>query len=141
MCGLVRIHPTPSIRGASEGNGFRDKLRMHPTFIPSLALALQLPTGGILGSLIGLAPMLLIFVIFYVVLMLPMQRQRKALQQVLGNLKKGDKVLTSGGVYGEVTAVEGATVMLRISDNVRVRIAKSAITGLEGESDKGSQSS
>jgi preprotein translocase subunit YajC len=94
-----------------------------------------------MGALTGLAPMLLIFVIFYVVLMLPMQRQRKALAQLIANLKKGDKVLTSGGVYGEVTSVEGATVMLRIADSVRVRVAKSAITGLEGESDKGSQSS
>ncbi len=64
-----------------------------------------------MGTLTGLAPMLLIFVIFYVVLMLPMQRQRKALQQVIANLKKGDRVLTTGGLYGEVTAVEGATVI------------------------------
>jgi preprotein translocase subunit YajC len=113
-----------------------------------LAPAFQIPSGnGILGMLGGLAPMLLVFVIFYVVLMLPMQRQRKALQQVIANLKKGDRVLTNGGLYGEVTAVEGPTVMLRIADNVRVRVAKSAITGLEGESDKsdkavkGSQSS
>ncbi|HEX4494173.1 MAG TPA: preprotein translocase subunit YajC [Thermoanaerobaculia bacterium] len=114
---------------------------MHPTFIPSLALALQLPSGGIMAVLSGLAPLLPVLVIFYVVLVLPMQRQRKALQQVVASLKKGDRILTSGGLYGEVTAVEGATVMLRIADNVRVRIAKSAITGLEGESDKGSQSS
>jgi preprotein translocase subunit YajC len=60
---------------------------------------------------------------------------------LIANLKKGDKVLTTGGLYGEVTAVEGAVVMLRIADNVRVRVAKSAISGLEGESDKGSQSS
>ena len=110
-----------------------------------MALALQLPSGsGIMGALTGLAPMLLIFVIFYVVLMLPMQRQRKALQRLIADLKKGDRVLTTGGLYGEVTAVEGATVMLRIADNVRVRVAKSAISGLEGESDKsdkGSQSS
>jgi preprotein translocase subunit YajC len=72
--------------------------------------------------------------------MLPMQKQRKALQQVIANLKKGDRVLTSGGLYGEVTAVEGPTVMLRIADNVRVRIAKSAISGLEGESDKSDKS-
>lgn len=112
---------------------------MNPIFQPSI-LALQ-AGGGLTGALTGLAPMLLIFVIFYVVLMLPMQRQRKALQQVIENLKKGDKVLTTGGLYGEVTAVEGATVMLRIADNVRVRVAKSAISGLEGESDKGSPSS
>jgi len=124
---------------------------MNSILLPSMALALQLPSGnGIMGALTGLAPMLLIFVIFYVVLMLPMQRQRKALQQVIANLKKGDRVLTTGGLYGEVTAVEGATVMLRIADNVRVRVAKAAISGLEGtneksdkseKSDKGSQSS
>jgi len=122
---------------------------MNSILLPSMALALQLPSGnGIMGALTGLAPMLLIFVIFYVVLMLPMQRQRKALQQVIANLKKGDRVLTTGGLYGEVTAVEGATVMLRIADNVRVRVAKAAISGLEGESSdksekavKGSQSS
>src|SRR5436190_11819147 len=96
----------------------------------STALALQ-SSSGALGALGGLVPMLLIFVIFYVVLMLPMQRQRKALRQTIENLKKGDRVLTSGGIYGEVTAVEAATVMLRIADNVRVRIAKSAISGLE----------
>ena len=110
--------------------------------IPWMPLAFQASGGGLLGALTGLAPMLLIFVIFYVVLMLPMQKQRKALQQVIANLKKGDRVITTGGLYGEVTGVEGATVMLRIADNVRVRVAKSAISGLEGgESDKGSQSS
>lgn len=110
---------------------------MNSILLPSMALAFQLPSGnGIMGALTGLAPMLLIFVIFYVVLMLPMQRQRKALQQVIANLKKGDRVLTTGGLFGEVTAVEGATVMLRIADNVRVRVAKSAISGLEGESEK-----
>jgi preprotein translocase subunit YajC len=80
--------------------------------------------------------MLLIFVIFYVVLMLPMQKQRKALAQMIEALKKGDRVVTSGGIFGEVISVEGGTVMLRIADNVRVRVAKTAITGLEGEGDK-----
>jgi preprotein translocase subunit YajC len=112
---------------------------MNPILGPSTALALQASSGGLLGTLGGLVPMLLIFVIFYVVLMLPMQRQRKALRQVIENLKKGDRVITSGGLYGEVTAVDGATVILRIADNVRVKVAKSAISGLEGEgSDKGS---
>ena len=111
-----------------------------------MALALQAAgNGGILGTLTSLAPMLLIFVIFYVVLMLPMQRQRKALQQLIENVKKGDRVITTGGLYGEVVAVDGPTVILRIADNVRVKVAKSAISGLEGEpgekGNKGSQSS
>lgn len=111
---------------------------MNTILDPSTILALQ--AQGPLGMLGGLVPMLLIFVIFYVVLMLPMQRQRKALRQMIEELKKGDRVITSGGLYGEVTAVDGATVMLRIADNVRVRVAKSAISGLEGESsEKGSK--
>jgi preprotein translocase subunit YajC len=115
---------------------------MNSILSPSMVLALQASSGGgMLGALGGLVPMLLIFVIFYVVLMLPMQRQRKALQQVIANLKKGDRVITNGGLYGEVTAVEGATVMLRIADNVRVRVAKSAVSGLEGESEKSEKGS
>lgn len=115
---------------------------MNPFFIPSTALAFQAsPGGGITGALGGLLPMILIFAIFYVVLMLPMQRQRKALAQMIANLKKGDKVITNGGIYGEVTSVDTSTVMLRIADNVRVRVAKSSISGLEAtESDKGSSS-
>ncbi len=111
---------------------------MNPNFSllgPSTALALQTSSGPF-GMLGGFIPMILIFVIFYVVLMLPMQKQRKALQAMIENLKKGDRVVTSGGIFGEVTQVEGPTVMLRIADNVRVRVAKSAITGLEGNPEK-----
>ena len=109
---------------------------------PVTILALQASSGGgPFGMLGGFIPMILIFVIFYVVLMLPMQRQRKALAQMIENLKKGDKVITSGGIHGDVVSVEGPIVILRIADNVRVRISKSAISGVEGvESDKGSQS-
>jgi preprotein translocase subunit YajC len=109
-----------------------------------MVLALQAASGSPLGGLGGLIPMLLIFGIFYVVLMLPMQRQRKALRQMIENLKKGDRVVTSGGLYGEVVSVDGATLILRIADNVKVKVAKSAVSGLEGteseKSDKGSHS-
>jgi preprotein translocase subunit YajC len=117
---------------------------MNPWFDLMTPLALQATSGGPFGMLGGFIPMILIFVIFYVVLMLPMQKQRKALAAMIENLKRGDKVVTSGGIFGEVVSVEGPMVMLRIADNVRVRVSKSAITGLEGEgsdkSDKGSNS-
>jgi preprotein translocase subunit YajC len=101
------------------------------TFLSASAAFAAQPSQSPLQMLGGLVPMLLIFVIFYFVLMLPMQRQRKAVKQMIENLKKGDRVITSGGLYGEVTGVEEGTVMLRIADNVRVRVAKSAISGLE----------
>jgi len=108
---------------------------MNPIFEPTTILALQASSSP-LGALGGFLPMILIFVIFYVVLMLPMQRQRKALAQMIENLKKGDKVITNGGIYGEVTAIEGPKVLLRIADNVRVWFAKSAVTGFEGTPEK-----
>jgi preprotein translocase subunit YajC len=89
------------------------------------------------NPLLQLAPLLLIFVLFYVLMIVPMRKRQKALQQLVENLKKGDRVITNGGLYGEVAGVTGATVVLKISDNVKVRVAKSAITGLEPEAEKG----
>jgi preprotein translocase subunit YajC len=83
------------------------------------------------------APLLLIFALFYVLIMLPMRKRQKALQQLIENLKKGDRVITNGGLYGEVAAVVGPAVVLKIADNVKVRVAKSSITGFEPEAEKG----
>jgi len=94
-----------------------------------LPVALQASGGQ--SPLYSLAPMVLIFAIFYLVLLWPMRKQRKALQQMIENLQKGDRIVTTGGLYGEVAAVDGPTVLLKIADNVKVRIAKSAIAGLE----------
>ena len=112
---------------------------MNPLSVSAMALALQ--ANSLWEALKPLGPLLPIFIIFYIVMIVPMMRQRKALQKVIDNLKKGDKVITTGGIYGEVVAVDAASLILRVADNVRVRVAKSAISGLEGESDKGSQSS
>jgi preprotein translocase subunit YajC len=89
------------------------------------------------NPLLQFAPMFLIFALFYVLMIVPSRKRQKALQQLLENLKKGDRVVTSGGLYGEVAAVTGATVVLKVADNVKVRVAKSAITGLEPDEEKG----
>jgi preprotein translocase subunit YajC len=89
------------------------------------------------NPLLQFAPMFLIFALFYVLMIVPSRKRQKALQQLLENLKKGDRVVTSGGLYGEVAAVTGATVVLKVADNVKVRVAKSAITGLEPDAEKG----
>ena len=62
-----------------------------------------------------------------------MRRRQKALQQTIENLKRGDRVVTTGGFYGEVVAIEGKDLMLKLADNVKVRVAKSAVAGLENE--------
>jgi preprotein translocase subunit YajC len=87
--------------------------------------------------LYSLLPMVAIFAIFYFLLIWPVRKRQKALQKLVENLKRGDKVVTNGGIYGEVSAVEGAVVHLKVADNLKIRVAKSAISGLEGEAELG----
>jgi preprotein translocase subunit YajC len=91
-------------------------------------------------QLAQVAPFLIVFVLFYVLLILPMRKRQKAVQQMVETLKKGDRVITSGGMYGEIYAVMDGAVMLKIADNLKVKVAKSAITGLEPEGEKGATS-
>lgn len=86
---------------------------------------------------VSLLPMLAIFAIFYFLLIWPVRKRQKALQKLIEDLKRGDKVVTNGGLYGEVAAVEGSVVYLKIADNLKIKVAKSAIAGLEGEAEPG----
>jgi preprotein translocase subunit YajC len=81
----------------------------------------------------GLLPMILIFGIMYVLLFLPMRRRQKALQKLIEDLKRGDKVITNGGLCGEVAEIEGKFIHLKVAPNVKLKFAKSAVAGLEGE--------
>jgi preprotein translocase subunit YajC len=89
--------------------------------------------GGSPSALLQFVPIVLIFAIFYFVLLAPMRRRQKALQQTIENLKRGDRIVTTGGLYGEVVGIESKDLMIKIADNVKVRVAKSAVAGLESE--------
>lgn len=78
-----------------------------------------------------LLPLLFIFAIFYFLLILPAQRQRKRQQQMLAALKTGDKVITTGGIHGTIVGLRDDVVQLRIADQVRIEVARSAIAGLQ----------
>lgn len=82
------------------------------------------------GPLGGFLPLIVIFVIFYFFLIRPQQKKAKEHQQLLNALKKDDKVLTAGGIYGTVTSVKGDVVELNIAENVKVKVAKSAISSV-----------
>jgi preprotein translocase subunit YajC len=90
-----------------------------------------------MGMLLQLAPMLIIFVILYLLLIRPQQQQQQKLKQMLGALKKGDRVLTSGGIFGTVLGVEDAKVVLRIAEgqkeDIKVEFTKSAIVQVLAE--------
>lgn len=84
-----------------------------------------------LGS--PLVMMIVVMGIFYVLLILPQQRRQKQLRAMLAALKNGDKVVTSGGVYGTISGIDGDTVILKVADQVKIRVARSAITQVQPE--------
>ena len=95
-------------------------------------LILQTSAPG--SSLLGFLPILLIFGIFYFLLFLPMQRQKKQQKAMLSSLQNGNVVLTSGGIVGTIIAIgEDDTLVLRVKpDNVKLQVARSAVSSLVG---------
>jgi preprotein translocase subunit YajC len=88
-------------------------------------------------SLLGnpLTMIIIVMAIFYIMLFLPQQRQRKKMQAMLAALKTGDKVVTNSGIYGTINGFDGETVILKIADQVKIRIARSAIAQVEASED------
>lgn len=84
------------------------------------------------GPWLQLVPFLLIFLIFYLLLIRPQARRQKEHAQMLTNLKKGDRVLTQGGLYGVVVGTKDDVVVLKIAENTKVEVAKPAISALQG---------
>ena len=101
------------------------------------AIALLQTTGGTSAFLINILPIAAIFLVFYFLVIAPANKQKRKTQEMLNSLKKGDRVVTSGGIYGTVQGVEPEVVYLKIADNVKVKVARSAITGVvAGESEQ-----
>jgi preprotein translocase subunit YajC len=94
------------------------------------------PTAQSTGGLLAFAPLVVIMIIFYVLLIMPAQRRQKKTQQMLGALKNGDKVVTNGGLYGTIVGLDDETLQLRIADNVKVKVARSAVAGVQPGEEK-----
>lgn len=86
--------------------------------------------GGMFGALV---PLMLIFVIFYFLLILPQRKKQKQHKEMVKNLKKGDRVVTTGGVYGTVTRIKPDHVEVEVADKVRLMIQRGAISALRRE--------
>ena len=80
-----------------------------------------------------LVPFALVLAIFYFIILLPMRKKQQKVQQFLEGLKVGDKVVTTGGIYGQVTRLGGESVQLQIADKVRIEISKAAVGGYQGQ--------
>ena len=76
-----------------------------------------------------MAPLVLIFAVFYLLVIRPQSKKAKVHQQMLSDLKKGDDVVTQGGIIGRITGIKDDEVTLQVQEGVRLRILRSAITG------------
>jgi preprotein translocase subunit YajC len=97
-----------------------------------------LQSGATATSPLSFLPIVLIFAIFYFLLFLPMQRQKKKTQQMLAELQNGNVVVTSGGIVGSIVSIgEDDTVVLRVKpDNIKLQVARSAVSGLVSKEPK-----
>jgi preprotein translocase subunit YajC len=97
---------------------------------PLLAMATP-PEGG--SAWLQLVPFALVLAIFYFIILLPMKRKQQKVQQFLTALKVGDRVITTGGLHGQITKLSEQTVQLQIADKVRVEVSRAAIGGYQGQ--------
>ena len=97
-----------------------------------MLLALGGSTGQV-SPLIQLIPFALVLAIFYFVILLPMKNRQKKVAEFLAGLKVGDKVVTSGGLFGSIAKIGEGSVQLQIAPNVRVDMSRAAIVGYQGQ--------
>jgi preprotein translocase subunit YajC len=97
-------------------------------------VALAAPQPGAQTSIwIQLFPFALMLGIFYILVLLPMKRRQKKIQEFQDSIKVGDKVITTSGLYGQVTKISDVSVQLQIADKVRIDVAKASIGGFQGQ--------
>ncbi|QNQ09941.1 preprotein translocase subunit YajC [Sphingomonas alpina] len=102
-------------------------------FIPSAyAQTAGAAANSGIGSFLSLAPLFLVFIVFYFLMIRPQQRRMKALQASVEAVKKGDSVVTAGGILGKVTKVEDRFVEVEIAPTVKVRVVKATLTDVTG---------
>ena len=85
------------------------------------------------GGLVSFLPFAIILGIFYVMILMPMQKRQKKVQEFQGALKVGDKIITTGGIYGQITRVNDKSVQLQVADKVRIEIARASVGGYQGQ--------
>lgn len=97
-------------------------------------IAYAMGSGGAGGEgaagFTGFIPLILMFVIFYFLLIRPQQKRTKEHRQMVSNIKKGDRIITSGGLHGRVTGMDDATLTVEIADKVRVKVARANVANL-----------
>ncbi len=99
----------------------------------SLAFAAGESSGSPLGGLWSFLPIILIFPIFYFLVIMPQQKQRKKHQAMLNDLKSGDRVVTTSGIIGTIVSVDKDAIVLQVAPNVKIRMVKGSVSELRTE--------
>lgn len=103
---------------------------------------LQTATGtapsasGPMGLLTSVVPFILIIAIFYFFMIRPQNKKQKEMEKKIAALKKGDKVVTAGGIHGVISSTKEKTVIVKVDDNCKLEFSRSAITGVETDAKK-----
>ncbi len=100
-------------------------------FLPLLTSCMPPGTeggGSSSSGLIGIAPFVIIFLLFYLLILRPQQKQNKQRDLLLKNLKRGDKIITSGGLHGRITAADDEVLTIEIAKGVNVQVSRSSVT-------------
>ena len=92
---------------------------------------LMLQNASQTNALVQFAPLLIVVVIFYLLIFMPMKKRQKKVEAMIAALKKNDKVITSSGIYGRISAVKEKTFILEIAEQVKIEVAKNAVSGLQ----------
>ncbi len=101
--------------------------------LPTTVVAMATPADQNVSPWIQFLPFALVLAIFYFIILLPMKRRQKKVQQFLETLKVGDRVVTTSGIYGQITKINDRSVQLQVADKVRIELSKAAIAGLQGQ--------
>lgn len=110
------------------------------TFAAFMSFTQQSPPGAGQGSFItALIPFILVFVIFYLLIIMPSRKKQKKHQQMVEQLKPGEKIITSGGIYGTVMGVQEDKIEVKISANVKIDITKNAVAAIIGKKEEKQQ--
>ena len=85
------------------------------------------------SMLLRILPVAIVVAIFYFLILLPMKRRQQKIQEFQDSLKVGDKIVTTGGIYGKITRVTDKTLQLEVADRVRIEMSRAAVAGYQGQ--------
>ncbi len=102
----------------------------------STAFAMGAAEGGqAAGGLAGFLPIIILFAIFYFLLIRPQQKKAKEHREMISNLKKGNRIVTSGGIYGTITSIDDTTIGVEIAEKVKIKLSRGNVAALVSDNE------